>query len=103
MPGIDFRCVREQISMTVVLQTLNWSRSTTTGSKERGPCPIHKSTNERSRSFSVDRAGNRFKCFGCGRGGNQLDLYCLVKGLDLYQGALSLCREVGVCPPYIED
>jgi hypothetical protein len=55
VPLIDFRAVREQISMTEVLALIGFEPQTTSGSALRGPCPIHRSQTPRSRSFAVQR------------------------------------------------
>jgi DNA primase len=40
-----------------------------TGATYTGLCPFH---DEKSPSFSVNPAGNYFKCFGCGKGGDSI-------------------------------
>ena len=42
------------------------------GSSYFGLCPFH---NEKSPSFSVSRQKQMYYCFGCGAGGNVLDVY----------------------------
>lgn len=101
MAMIVFQEVRSRINMDAVLNMLRWSPLSCRGSEERGQCPVHCSTNPRSRSFSVDRRGNRFQCFSCGAKGNQLDLFAQVRKLELYEAAVELCRLVGIDVPYI--
>jgi hypothetical protein len=53
VPAIDFRALREQISMAEVLALIGFEPQTAFWSGRRGPCPIHRSRTPRSRSFAV--------------------------------------------------
>ena len=53
-----------------------------------GPCPIHGSTSETSRIFSVNLTSNAFQCFKCGAKGNQIDLWSQANNLSLHDAAL---------------
>lgn len=99
MRGIDFSQIKQLISMDDVLHLIQWKPLRASGRQERGRCPIHGAS-EKSRSFSVDRRGNRFQCFSCGAKGNQLDLYAKVRRLDVYSAALDLCRRLSIDIPY---
>jgi DNA primase len=100
MPGIDFDQVKRLISMDDVLNELHWRPLSRTGAEERGRCPIHGSTNPRSRSFAVNRTANLFCCFSCGAGGNHLDLFMSAAKLDIHAAAAELCRRLGIDVPY---
>jgi len=54
-----------------------------------GRCPFH---HEKTASFSVDENRNRFKCFGCGQGGDAIDFAQKFHGLD-FRDALRLLAE----------
>lgn len=71
----------------------------------RGPCPLHKSRNERGRTFSVDLQRNIFHCFhpSCAAQGNVLDLWAAYHGLPLHEAALHLAETFGVIPPRLEN
>jgi DNA primase len=101
MPGIDFNRVKQLISMDNVLHLIQWKSLRGCGGQDRGPCPNHRSS-AGSRSFSVDRRGNRFQCFKCGAKGNHLDLYAKVSRLDLYSAASELCRSMSLDVPYLQ-
>jgi DNA primase len=88
--GIDFKALREMVSIRQVLELVGWVPVARNGPQARGPCPIHKSSRERSRSFSVNLEKNLFQCFGCGEKGNQLDLWMAVTGLSVYDAARDL-------------
>ena len=52
-------------------------------------CPVHK---EKTPSFSVDVKKNKFRCFGCGIGGDAIDFIKETKGLNYSEA----CRYLGV-------
>jgi hypothetical protein len=96
-PRIDFRTLRERVSMGEVLELLQYRPLWKSGSQLRGPCPIHGSS-PNSRSLSVNLRG-AFQCFKCGEKGNQLDLWMKVTNLPLREAALLLCQKLGIPPP----
>ena len=53
------------------------------------PLPGHS---EKTPSFTVNEAGQFFKCFGCGRGGDVITFVMLMENLD-YLGAIRLLAE----------
>ncbi len=97
--GVDFAAVRVAIGIRETLQLLDWRAVSGREPQLRGPCPVHRSENPRSTSFSVNLAKNAFQCFGCGCRGNQLDLFATATGLPLYLAAVELCLRMGVEPP----
>lgn len=52
-------------------------------------CPIH---NERTPSLSVDTRRNKWKCFGCGTGGDSIDFIKEYKGLNYVEA----CKYIGI-------
>lgn len=101
--GIDYAAVRQQISISQVLREIGWEPVKASGTQIRGPCPVHKSSREKSRIFSVNTQRNIWKCFKCDDGGNQLDLYAAVTGLPIYQACLELCEKLGIEPPWMTE
>ena len=99
---IDFATLREQVSIKQVLDLIGWQAATQSAEQLRGPCPIHKSRSDRSRSFSVHLGKNAYQCFGCGAKGNQLDLACEIFGLPLYGTAKVLCEKLGLELPMVD-
>jgi hypothetical protein len=99
--GLDFKALRELVSMADVLELIRYQPTVRQGEQLRGPCPVHGSASKRSRTFSVDVAGNRFQCFkpSCGVKGNQLDLWVAVTEKTIYDAALDLCDRLGIDPP----
>lgn len=91
--AIDYQALRQAVTIAQVLELLGWAPVSQTGAQLRGACPIHKSSSERSRSFSVNLEKHVFQCFSCGKKGNHLDLWQTVTGLPIYEAALDLaCR-----------
>ena len=99
MSGIDYALLRQQLSLTQVLELLGFTAMTRRGPQLRGPCPVHGSRTPRSRSFAAHLEKNCWHCFGCGAGGNALDLYLAVTRLPVYEGALELCARLHLPVP----
>jgi DNA primase len=99
MPGIDFGALRERISIEDVLRLLGFHALHGTGDWVRGRCPFYCSDN--SRAFAVNLATNRYYCHHCDRHGNQLELWCEIQGLPLFDGAKDLCEQLHISPPLI--
>ncbi len=98
MPAVDFPAVKRLVSLSDVLRLLGWKPSEERGYARRGPCPIHGSEGERSRTFAVDIWG--WYCHKCKRGGDQIGLYAAVKGLRQPEAAERLCLALGHKVPW---
>ncbi len=101
MPGVNFRAVRDVVSMTEVLQLLGFVPRWSSGDQRRGPGPVHGSTSPHSRTFSVNLTKNMFQCFRCGAAGNQLDLWGAVTKQSLHEAAVDLCTKLHRDIPWI--
>ena len=101
MPGVDFQLLREQITMQEVLRLLQFEPTVRHGDQWRGPCPVHGSSNPRSRSFSVNVRLGRYHCFACGSRGHALELWSAVHGVSLCAAAVELCQLLGVEIPWV--
>ena len=91
MPGVNFRLIREQITMRDVLRLLQFEARVVRGDQWRGPCPVHGS-NPRSRSLSVNVRLGRYHCFVCGSHGNALELWSAVR-VSIRNRSLSLSKQ----------
>jgi len=102
--AIDFPELRRRVSIAQVLDVVKFQPRSRSGAQLRGPCPVHRSTSEKSRAFSVNLERNVFQCFkpACGAKGNQLDLYAAVTGLPVYEAAIELCEKLGIDMPWKE-
>jgi DNA primase len=101
MPGIDYRQLRRQISMSQVLDLLHFQTTCRHGPQLRGPCLIPGCRSTSPRSFSVHLSRQVYHCFACGSHGNSLDLWAAVRHLSLHEAAVHLCRAVNLAPPWL--
>jgi DNA primase len=99
MPGIDYRELRQRVSMIEVLSLIGFEATWRRGSQLRGPCPIPGCCSSSRRAFSVHRTRQVYRCFACGSHGNPLDLWAAVHRLPLHRAAVHLCRAVNLVPP----
>ena len=74
MPGLDYRAARAAIPLAEVLTLIGWQPRGRCGDQQRGPCPLHGSRSPTSRVLAVHLGKHVYHCFGCGAGGNALDL-----------------------------
>jgi DNA primase len=83
MPGIDFDVLRNEITIEQVLNLLGFTPSSVSRDQLRGPCPVHGSSSDQSRSFSVNVTKGRYYCFKCDSKGNQLELWAAVHRISI--------------------
>lgn len=98
-PRVDFRYVRQQITMEQVLRHLGlYEKLRGRGKQRRGSCPVHGSSESKESSFSVHLGKQVFQCFQskCAAQGNVLDLWAAVQSLPLYEAAIHLCETFGL-------
>jgi DNA primase len=99
MSGIDYRQLRQQVSMAQVLDLLRFKATSRRGTQLRGPCPIPGCPSASRRSFSVNLTRQVYRCFACGSHGNPLDLWAAARHLPLHVAALDLSQAVNLIPP----
>lgn len=63
------------------------------GANFRGLCPFHS---EKSPSFFVNPALQRYRCFGCGASGDVLDFLQNFEGATFYEGLKTLADRAGI-------
>ena len=88
---LDFAYVKKQLPIQRVLEHLNvFAQLRGRGNQWRGPCPVHGQG--KGRTFSVHLKDNVFQCFHakCAIKGDVIDLWAVVKGLNLRDAALDL-------------
>ena len=101
MPGIDYRQLRQQITMSQVLSLLGFQPTSRHGPQVRGPCPILGCRSAFDHSFSVHLTRQVYHCFACRSRGNVLDLWAAIHGLTIHQAALDLCHVTNLNPPWL--
>lgn len=99
MPGIDYAALRARITMEEVLELIGFSLIRRVGSRVRGHCPFHCGNSPHD--FVANLAKRRYRCFGCGRSGNQLDLWARIQGQPIHSATLHLCQQLNIDPPLI--
>jgi len=100
-PPVDFRSLRQAVSMEQVLKHLGYFEALRGfGPQRRGPCPLHDQADQRFRSFSVNLAKNVFQCFHppCRAAGNTLDLWAAAHRLPLLEAAGHLAQTFHLLP-----
>ena len=103
MRGIDYRRLRAEITMLRVLELIDFEPTSRRGNQLRGSCPLPACEAVADRTFSVDLSRGLFRCFACGAGGNQLDLWAAQHALSLYQAAQHLCRQSNTIIPWLDS
>ncbi len=101
MPGIDFREARARLRLAAVLDLVGFVPRTRCREQVRGPCPVHRSRSHASRSFAAHLGKNVWHCFGCGTGGNALDLWAAVTRQGLHAAVRDLCGRLGHDVPWL--
>jgi transposase len=94
-PRVDFKYLREQVTIEQVLHHLDLLANLRgRGPQRRGPCPVHSHPGAADRTFSVHLGKNAFQCFhaDCAVQGNVLDLWAAIHRLPLYEAALHLAE-----------
>lgn len=88
---VDFKEVKEQVTMQMVLDHYYHITLHPVGEELRGACPIHKGA---GKQFSVNLKKNAFQCFysGCKAKGNVLDFVALMEHCTVRDAALKLAE-----------
>lgn len=89
---VDYREVKDRVRIADVVAALG-----VTLEKGRGKCPLPNHKGNSTDTFSVTVEKNVWKCFGCGWGGNVLELQSLAKGIAIREAALEL-RDAFMAP-----
>lgn len=81
MPRIDPETVNKILDTADIVDVVSdFVKLRRSGANYKGLCPFH---NERTPSFSVNRARNICKCFSCGKGGSPVNFIIYI---------ISFCR-----------
>jgi DNA primase len=101
MPALDFREARARLQLAEVLDLLGFEPSKRRGDQVRGPCPLHRSRTRASRAFAAHLGKNVWHCFGCGAGGNALDLWLALTRQPLHAAVIDLSTRLGREVPWL--
>jgi DNA primase len=100
VPALDFREARSRLPLAEVLDLLGFEPTCRRGDQVRGPCPVHRSRTPASRSFAAHLGKNVWHCFGCGAGGNAVDLWVAVTRQPLHAAVIDLYTRLGRAVPW---
>jgi hypothetical protein len=100
---LNFAQLREQVSITKVLEHIGWQPQSTKGVEWRGPCPLHEAVEAASRCFAVHIGRNLYCCHRCQSQGNALDLWTALSGKPLLEAAWELVETFGLTPPLLKE
>jgi len=103
MPAVDYRRARAELRLADVLARIGYAPRAWYGQQLRGPCPLHGSRSATNRVFAAHLGKNLFHCFGCGAGGNALDLWAALSRLPLHAAVLDLCQRLHQPVPWLDD
>jgi DNA primase len=101
MAGIDYREARQRVRLSEVLELLDFETTERSVGQVRGPCPVHRLRTAGSRSFAAHLGKGVWKCFGCGSGGNVLDLWAAVTRQPLHAAVIDLYGRLGREVPWL--
>ena len=85
---VDFRVVKAQVSMQMLVDHYSLRDLRKSKDELRGRCPIHRGEGERT--FHVNLSKNAFQCFSCKAKGNVLDFVAAMEHCNLREAALKL-------------
>ena len=88
------QAVRDSVSITDIAG--EYTRLTKNGQRYKGLCPLHK---EKSPSFGVEPDQGLYYCFGCGQGGDAIDLHMRLSGDDFPAAIETLADRYGIPLP----
>ncbi len=88
------RRVREEADIVEIIGTVVPLKRT--GVNYKGLCPFHR---EKTPSFTVHPANQRFKCFGCGAGGDVIRFWMMHERLSYPEALEQMGRRLGLEPP----
>jgi len=103
VPPLNFSRLREQVSISQVLEQIHWRPQSTSGEQLRGPCPLHEAEQATSRSFAVHTGKNVYCCHRCGSQGNALDLWVALCGKPLLEAAWELIKTLRLQPSLLKE
>ena len=108
LPPLNFAKLREMVSITQVLEHVNWQPRKRRGDQWRGDqwrggCPVHEETDAKSESFAIQTRQSLYCCHRCGSQGNALDLWVALSGKPILSASWDLLETFGLEPPLLGE
>ncbi len=98
----DFSAFKEEVKSRVDIAEIigEYVDLKRRGSATMGCCPFH---NEKTPSFNVNREGQFYHCFGCGKGGDVINFLMEITGMSFMEALENLAGRVGLEMPQRRD
>lgn len=94
MPRIDQETVNRILDAADIVEVVSdFVKLRRSGANYKGLCPFH---NERTPSFSVNKARNICKCFSCGKGGSPVNFIMELEQLSYQEALRYLARKYNI-------
>lgn len=98
----DFSTFKEEVKNRVDIADIigEYVELKRRGSSTVGCCPFH---NEKTPSFNVNREGQFYHCFGCGKGGDVINFLMEISGMSFMEALEHLAERAGLEMPTRRD
>ena len=94
MPRIDQETVQRILDAADIVEVVSdYVKLRRSGANYKGLCPFH---NERTPSFSVNKARNYCKCFSCGKGGSPVNFIMEMEQMTYNEALRHLARKYNI-------
>ena len=90
---VDEDIERVRASVNIVEVVTPWSQLKRVGQRWVGLCPFHA---EKTGSFNVNETNGRYKCFGCGAGGDVISFVRETEHVDFVEAVEKLAAKAGI-------
>ena len=100
---LNFAELRQQVTISQVLEHIHWHPQSTRGAQHRGWCPLHEEADSTSRCFAVQTERNLYCCHRCGSEGNVLDLWIALCGKPILAASWDLVKTFGLRAPLLNE
>jgi DNA primase len=97
---IDLRALRGRIQPVQVLDLFDVHHWKEASGEVRGPCPVHGSHSDQSRSFACN--AEVCYCQSCKFRGDAVALYARLTHKNMLDAAYELCDRLSIDIPYLE-
>ena len=103
MPRFEEKFIDELLSKINIVDVIgSYCQLSRKGGSYWACCPL-PGHSERTPSFAVNEAGQFYKCFGCGRGGNAIKFVMEMESMDFADAVALLCEKAHIPLPATEN
>lgn len=101
LPPLDFARLRQMVTITQVLEHLDWQPRNRKGDQWRGPCLFHEGADPQGRDLAIDTHKSLYHCHKCHKEGNVIDFWVTWSGKEILPAAWDMVRTFGLEPPLL--